>query len=182
LAESGQVHGRVLDAGCGTGEHVVYLARRGHAVVGVDASETAIGLARAKVRRAGVDADLAVADAVELDGYADEFDTVLDVGLFHSLPPEQRPRYASSLYRACRVDAVVHVLCFSRHVSVEALREAFGTGWDLPDPPPSRLLGWVPNQEAAESWFQATADPDGYVELPAWLASARRLRSTAAHR
>jgi SAM-dependent methyltransferase len=174
LEESGQVRGRVLDAGCGSGEHVVYLAERGYPVVGVDASVAAIELAREKVRQRGVSADLVLGDAVELDGYTDVFDTVLDVGLFHGLTPEQQHRYATALHRACRPDAVVHILCFSGQVSPEALRAAFGTGWDLPEPGPSTLVGRVSDQRMATEWFQTVAGPDGRVEIPAWLASPRR--------
>jgi ubiquinone/menaquinone biosynthesis C-methylase UbiE len=41
--------GRALDAGCGTGRHAAYLAARGHAVVGVDASPEMLAQARARV-------------------------------------------------------------------------------------------------------------------------------------
>lgn len=41
--------GRVLDAACGTGRHAAWLAARGHAVVGVDASPDMLAKARAKV-------------------------------------------------------------------------------------------------------------------------------------
>ncbi len=36
LEESGEIRGSVLDVGCGTGEHVLYLARRGHEAWGID--------------------------------------------------------------------------------------------------------------------------------------------------
>ncbi len=67
---------RVLDAGCGPGRHALELARRGVAVVGVDASPDFVALAR------GEAGDLPVefheADVRELR-YADEFDAVLCV-------------------------------------------------------------------------------------------------------
>ncbi len=42
LEESGAIVGDVLDAGCGTGENSLFLASRGHKVLGVDSSERAI--------------------------------------------------------------------------------------------------------------------------------------------
>src|SRR5215813_7646967 len=42
-------HRRVLDLGCGTGGHAVPLARRGHAVLGVDRSSAMLEVAREKV-------------------------------------------------------------------------------------------------------------------------------------
>ena len=37
LAAAGHIAGRVLDIGCGTGEHTILLAGAGHDVVGFDA-------------------------------------------------------------------------------------------------------------------------------------------------
>ena len=41
----------VLDLGCGTGNHAIELARRGHQVMGIDLSAAQLREARAKVRR-----------------------------------------------------------------------------------------------------------------------------------
>jgi SAM-dependent methyltransferase len=41
--------GRVLDAACGTGRHARWLADRGHTVIGVDATEEMLAVARDKV-------------------------------------------------------------------------------------------------------------------------------------
>ena len=46
LEESGEIRGSVLDVGCGTGEHVLYLARRGHEAWGIDSAPLAIEKAR----------------------------------------------------------------------------------------------------------------------------------------
>jgi methylase of polypeptide subunit release factors len=53
LAQTGKIHGSVLDVGCGTGEHALYLAHHGHAVWGVDSSPTAIGKAQQKATARG---------------------------------------------------------------------------------------------------------------------------------
>ena len=36
VAAAGRVAGRVLDAGCGTGENALFFAARGHPVTGID--------------------------------------------------------------------------------------------------------------------------------------------------
>ena len=46
LADSGLLCGRVLDAGCGTGEHTLLAAANGADATGVDVSPRAIGQAR----------------------------------------------------------------------------------------------------------------------------------------
>ena len=48
LAEAGQIHGNVLDVGCGTGENVLYLAAGGHDAWGIDFVPLAIERATAK--------------------------------------------------------------------------------------------------------------------------------------
>src|SRR5271157_6027400 len=66
LAKSGNLVGRVLDPGCGTGEHALLAASLGHEVVGVDLSAKAIELAMTKAATRGVEARFLVADALRL--------------------------------------------------------------------------------------------------------------------
>lgn len=66
--------GRVLDAGCGAGRHALALARKGHDVVGLDASPGAVQVATAR----GVAAVLGSVERLPPDLGA--FDTVLLLG------------------------------------------------------------------------------------------------------
>jgi SAM-dependent methyltransferase len=189
LVETDRVAGRVLDAGCGTGQHARYLAAAGHHVVAVDGAPTAIALARARAAELATSGSVAsvvqhlssgrpgvvyeVADATELPGHVDEFDTVLDVGLLHCLDAADQERYVAALHRACRPDATVYILCSTRAVTPERLHELFGDGWDLAEPVPSTLVGKVPEDPRYRGW--GGARPGEITELPAWLVSARRL-------
>src|SRR5271165_4144493 len=83
LAEAGAISGRVLDVGCGTGEHTLMAARLGLEATGLDFSAAAIALAEAKGRDRGLTARFQVGDALELAALGEQFDTVLDCGLFH---------------------------------------------------------------------------------------------------
>lgn len=86
---------RVLDAACGSGGHVVWLAEAGFQVAGVDESGRMVSLAAAKAAKHGVSASLAVSSllrvsprsvpaiAAETGGWQD-FDAVLCLG--NSLP------------------------------------------------------------------------------------------------
>src|SRR6266568_3561076 len=63
LAEAGAVRGRVLDAGCGTGEHALMAAALGLDAMGIDGSPRAIDLARHKAAERGLAARFLLADA-----------------------------------------------------------------------------------------------------------------------
>ena len=52
----------ILDVGCGTGQHAMALAGRGHVVTGIDVSERAIKVARGKFRKQHCRAQFVVAD------------------------------------------------------------------------------------------------------------------------
>lgn len=67
LASRGGVAGRVLDAGCGTGENALHLAALGLPVLGVDVAGTALSIARRKAADHGLEAEFAWVDALELD-------------------------------------------------------------------------------------------------------------------
>src|SRR6185295_14592486 len=56
LAERGLLAGRVLDAGCGTGEHTLMAAALGREATGFDVAATAIAIAITKARDRGLEA------------------------------------------------------------------------------------------------------------------------------
>jgi SAM-dependent methyltransferase len=125
LLAEGAFSGRVLDVGCGSGLHAVRLAAAGLEVVGVDVAPRAIELARARGAAAGVSARFEVADAFGLPSIRGvlgaSFDSVLDVGLFHVLQPDDRRRYAESLAAIARPGAAAFVVAWSD-------RNPFGIG------------------------------------------------------
>lgn len=91
--------GRALDLGCGTGTNVITLARNGWQVTGVDFAPHAIRIARRKVEEANFNADLHVDDVTKLEDISDQFDLVLDIGCFHSLPAQGKSDYVQNLDR-----------------------------------------------------------------------------------
>jgi SAM-dependent methyltransferase len=178
LERAGWIRGSVLDPGCGTGEHTIYLARLGYDIRGIDASEHAIEQARANAATHHVAARFEVADALEL-GNDPFYDTVIDSALFHIFDPADRDRYVRSLYGACRPDALVHVLAladpgpgFGPQVSDTAIRAAFGEGWALEDLQPSQYRGVIMTGDQATALDRPLGER---LDLPAWLARARRL-------
>jgi 2-polyprenyl-3-methyl-5-hydroxy-6-metoxy-1,4-benzoquinol methylase len=80
LAEAGALQGRVLDVGCGTGEHALMAAAGGLDATGIDAAPSAIAIAQAKARDRGLSARFLVWNALDLGSLDERFDTVLDSG------------------------------------------------------------------------------------------------------
>jgi ubiquinone/menaquinone biosynthesis C-methylase UbiE len=91
--------GRVIDIGCGTGTNVITLANAGWKVTGVDFAPRAIKLARQKVRKFGVQAELLISDATKLQGIHGPFDLAFDLGCFHGIPQYGKIKYLEQLDR-----------------------------------------------------------------------------------
>lgn len=91
--------GKAIDLGCGTGTNVITLAKAGWQVTGVDFASRAIGMAKSKLKREKVKADLSVGDVTRLDHVTGPFDLALDIGCFHSLPQTGKRDYLTQLDR-----------------------------------------------------------------------------------
>ena len=137
LVNDGELRpGRVLDAGCGTGENALLLARSGCEVTGIDLAEDAIAQAREKAAERGVSATFIVGNALELDRLFGErtFDAAIDSGLFHVMTDEERPVLARQIHRALKPGGSYFMMCFSdkqpgtwgpRRVSVPEIERTF---------------------------------------------------------
>jgi SAM-dependent methyltransferase len=176
LERGGWITSDVLDAGCGTGEHTILLARLGYRALGVDFAASAIEHARANAASQGVDARFEVADVLQL-GDELRFDTVVDSALFHVFGPADRMAYARSLRRVCRPGALVHILALSDagpglgpQISDTAIREAFTEGWQLEEMRPSRYRVIVPPYVDQQLGLEVNRPAD----IIAWLARYRR--------
>lgn len=72
---------RVLDIGCGNGNHVMYFAEQGLSAAGIDISESAIDIARERANRRGLDVELETGSAETLQWTDDTFDLVVSDGV-----------------------------------------------------------------------------------------------------
>ena len=177
LEQTGELRGRILDVGCGLGEHTILLSALDYDVRGVDYAATAIEQARANAAAKRVDARFEVADAMSLptDG---GYDTILDSALFHIFGDEDRARYVASLHGALKPGGYVHVLAlsdagrgFGPQVSEAQIRGAFADGWRLEALDTTTYRGVVGAAQA-----DAVGLPAGtVVDEPARLARVRRL-------
>ena len=140
LAEDGALRGRVLDVGCGTGEHALMAAALGFEAVGVDSSPRAIDRAKRKAAERNLEVRFLVADALQLSVPDALFDTAIDCGLFHVFGDEDRAGYVGSLRDAISPGGRLLMLCFSdrvpgtagpRRISRDEIHASFTDGWNV---------------------------------------------------
>jgi cyclopropane fatty-acyl-phospholipid synthase-like methyltransferase len=167
LAEVGKLQGRVLDVGCGTGEHTLLAAQHGADAMGIDIAARAVKRARRKAAERGINAEFEVADALRLDQLSQRFDAIIDSGVFHVFGDDERPTYVKSLRSVLRPGGTCYLMCFSdrepgdwgpRRVSEAELRSAFADGWTMESIEPAE--------------FEVAIEPD---RAQAWLATIHRL-------
>src|SRR2546429_687404 len=92
LAEAGRILGRVLDAGCGTGEHALMAAGLGLDATGIDAAPTAIELAKRKARDRDLEARFFVWDVLDLSALGVQVDARMVLRLIHVFDDTERVR------------------------------------------------------------------------------------------
>lgn len=163
LAEAGEVKGRVLDVGCGTGEHALMAARLGLEATGIDLAPTAIRLAKQKAVERGIVVAFIELDALDLASLGQQYDTVLDCGLFHVFDDNDRARFVESLSAVTVGAGSYHMLCFSdrqpgdwgpRRITEAELRASFADGWHVESIEPD-VLEITINPDGAQAWSAA---------------------------
>lgn len=167
LFDSGEVTGSVLDAGCGTGELTLLAASRGVPAIGVDSSQKAITIARARSAARDIQgARFEVGDVLDLSFLDARFDTVLDSGVLHVFDDGARARYVESIRHVLNTGGRYHLLVFSdaqpgtwgpRRVRRDEFDDIFANGWRLLRVEPA---SFQLTEGAARAW-QATAERTG---------------------
>jgi len=168
-----RITGSILDAGCGTGDNALFFTQRGHKVTGIDFLKEPIERAKKKAMDRGVKATFLVLDALHLDSLPEQYDSVIDCGLFHVFSDDDRQRYVAGLSRVTKPGGRLFLLCFSdqepgeqgpRRVTEQELRAAFASGWAIESIEPARF-------EARQDLQDITFSPGG---PKSWFARIRR--------
>jgi len=100
----------VLDLGSGTGRHVVYLARNGFSVFGLDNSLVGIEATRQWLSDEGLDADLKLGSMTEQLPYADAFfDAVISVQVLHHADSVTVRKVVQEITRVLNIDGFLFI-------------------------------------------------------------------------
>jgi cyclopropane fatty-acyl-phospholipid synthase-like methyltransferase len=166
LEEQGKIVGAVLDIGSGTGANAIFLAERGHSVLGIELVPRAVELAKARLAQRGLAVEFRVEDVIRLGDLGRTFDTAIDAGVWHVFSDLDRPRYASHVRRHMKPGGRLFLICFSeqqpgtegpRRVTQAEIRESFKEGWEVESIEPTVYL----------------TKPEVFGEAKAWLATMR---------
>ena len=161
LADAGQLHGRVLDSGCGSGEHALLAASIGLDATGIDEAPLAIEKAQAKARERALDVRFTVGSVLEFAALDARWDTVLDCGVFHVFDDDDRAAYVRNLAAAIPSGGRFYMLCFSdlqegevgpRRVSQDEIRDAFAEGWRIESIEPATIETTFEGRDA-QAWL-----------------------------
>jgi SAM-dependent methyltransferase len=140
LARENEFRGRVLDLGCGSGDNALMTAALGLDTTGVDAAPTGIAIASRKARERGLAVRFLVHDVLDLAELDEQFDTVLDCGLFHCFDDDNRPALVDALRAVVPEGARYFMMCFSDHepgtwgphrVTRAEIETSFAVGWRI---------------------------------------------------
>lgn len=101
---------RVLDLGCGSGRHVIYLAKNGFEVYGMDSSRTGLTYTRKLMKEADVRAKLKNASCYKKFPYKDNFfDAIISIQVIHHARIKDIKFCISELERIVKPKGIVFI-------------------------------------------------------------------------
>lgn len=139
LMEDGHIQGPTLDVFCGTGENAVYISGFEIPVLGIDTARPLLQIAREKAEmmqvRRGLCARFRPGRPHRLTDLGENFQTILDLGLYQSLSDTEKDAYILSLRGVLREGGNFILIQFASEMdallkrSEEARSRFAAAGW-----------------------------------------------------
>lgn len=116
---------KILDFGCGGGSHTWYLAREGFDTYAFDGSKSAVELTKKRLNADGLNADLRVRDALQLDYEEEMFDCVIDSAVVYANKYKDIVRMYEVIFQLLKRGGKMFSISFTIETT------GFGTGTQL---------------------------------------------------
>lgn len=104
---------KTLEIGCGEGRDLIYLAKQGFDVLGIDLSKKAINYVKKNLKKAGVLAKFISMDLRELEKLNEKFDFVLEYAVMHHIRFEDREKYVKNVNNLLNDKGYYLSVCFN---------------------------------------------------------------------
>lgn len=115
---------RVLDLGCGTGRHLVYLAKQGFEVYGLDISRHGIRIAKKYLKQEKVKAKLKIGDIYKRLPYEDDFfDAIVSTKVIHHGKIEDIRKVIKEMERILKPKGLIFITVDKRKSKKEIPKE-----------------------------------------------------------
>ena len=141
VAVADRIGGKLLDSGCGTGENAIFFAEHGCDVTGFDPVPLAVERAKTKAKERGLDINFFVGDALTMESWkANEYDDVIDSGVFHVFSEADARIYAKGLHHVLKPGGHYYMLVFSdaepgtqgpHRIPKQMIYDVFADGWEI---------------------------------------------------
>ena len=101
---------RVLDLGCGSGRHLVFLARHGFDVYGIDMAKSGIKISKEWLDKEGLKANLKIRDIYKKLPYKNNFfDAIVSTQTLHHEKIEKIRKLISEMKRVLKINGLIFV-------------------------------------------------------------------------
>jgi len=117
--------GKILDAGCGNGRHVLFFAEQGYDVYGLDITREAVEMATAWLNRRGLKAHLELGDIKNMSFEDKFFDVVICYGVLDHIRFSEAKEAIQEIRRVCTPGAYFYITLRSTRDS------EFGRGQEI---------------------------------------------------
>lgn len=102
---------KVLDLGCGSGRHTIYLAKRDFNVYGIDIASTGIQITKKWLKKEGLKAPLKISDIYKKLPYKDNFfDTIISTHTLHHARIEKIRKLIKEMERILKSGGLIFII------------------------------------------------------------------------
>ena len=152
---------RVVELGCGSGTNAIFLASQGFDVTAIDVAPTALGIADAKARKAGVGVRWLLADVLNLPDLG-TFDLIFDRGCYHNVRYANAAGFVEAVRQLSHPGSRALIVSLNRAgppgVIEQTMRDDFSESFDFV---------WLKESEIQTG-------PDGAQRRPSWSLLLQR--------